>query len=168
MANWITSTYDKSSKVVVKYFKDLPFRVDITFDLWSSPNHCSFLGVVAHWAIEEGVLRSSTIAFRWFLGPHSGVNIASTLYSILERDEISAKLGHVTTDNASNNDQALVELSIVLGNKGITFNLQSSRVRCFGHIIDLVVKRFLGELDWEVFEINNDTSAEEEERSLKS
>ena len=154
--------------MVVKYFKDLPFRIHLSFDLWSSPNHRSFLGVVAHWTTDQGVLRSSTIAFRRFLGPHSGVNIASTLYEILERYEISEKLGHITTDNAANNDQALVELAILLGNKGIMFNPESSRVRCFGHIINLVVKGFLWGLDWQAFENNIDMSTEEEERSLKS
>ena len=111
--------------MVVKYFQDLQFLIHLIFDLWSSPNYHSILRVVANWASEEAVLQSCTIAFHLFLGPHSGVNLASSLYSILELNDISEKLEHVTADNATNNDQPLVELDILLGNEGITFNPES-------------------------------------------
>lgn len=83
------------------------------------------LRLVANWASEEAVLQSCTIAFHLFLGRHSGVNLASSLYSILVLIEISEKLEHITTDNATNNDQPLIELCILLGNQGITFDPES-------------------------------------------
>jgi len=72
---------------MAQYLHQIPFRIYLSFDLWSSPNHRSFLGVVAHWATLEGILKSATIGFCRFQGPHSGSNIAEVLWQILERFE---------------------------------------------------------------------------------
>jgi len=154
------------------YFKSIPFRIHLSFDLWSSPNHRSFLGVVGHWATEDGQLVSATLGFRRFFGPHSGSNIAETVVKILDTYEIASKLGYITTDNATNNDSALVELSKLLAVRQIQFKPEMMRVRCFGHIINLVVKAFLWGTDWEAFErvVNpaEEYTQENEKQALKA
>jgi len=103
---------------------------------------------------ELGVLHSATLGFERFYGPHSGRNIAQSFLRVLDKYKIDTKVGYVTTDNASNNDTALVELGAMLQERNIHFDLITSRVRCFGHIINLVVKGFLWGSDWEAFEAN--------------
>jgi len=71
---------------------------------------------------------------------------------VLDHYAITTKLGYITTDNGSNNDSALVELARLLPIRNIQFKPEISRVRCFGHIINLVVKAFLWGSDWEAFE----------------
>ena len=58
----------------------------------------------------------------------------------------------------------------MLGKRNIQFNPESSRLRCFGHIINLVVIGFLWGSDWGAFEINvaHDTDIEKESLLLKS
>jgi len=73
---------------------------------------------------------------------------------VLDKLEITERIGYITTDNATNNDSALVELGNTLGRRNIVFNPETSRIRCFGHVINLVVKGFLWGSDWEVFETN--------------
>ena len=67
---------------------------------------------------ELGVLQSATLGFQRFYGPHSGRNIAHwqsfLQVGVLDKYEIGAKVGYITTDNASNNDTALVELGVML------------------------------------------------------
>ena len=124
------------------------------FDLWSSPNHRSYLGFVGHWVTAEDILHSATLGFYRFLGPCSGYNIVQTLLLVLDNLEIAGKIGDITTDNATNNDSALTELGKMLEKRNIVFNPETSRIRCFGHIINLVVKGFLWGSDWEAFETN--------------
>jgi len=119
---------------------------------------------------ELGVLQSATLGFQRFYGPHSGRNIAQSFLGVLDKYEIGAKVGYVTTDNASNNDTALVELGVMLQERNIHFDPITSRVRCFGHIINLVVKGFLWGADWEAFEANiaYDTDIAKESHLLES
>jgi len=135
------------------HFQAIPFRIHLSFDLWTSPNHRSFLGIVGHWATQSGQLVSATLGFRRFFGSHSGVNIAETVIKVLDTYQITSKLGYITIDNATNNDSALVELSKLLALRNIPFRPEIMRVRCFGRIINLVlVKGFLWGSDWEAFE----------------
>ena len=146
--------YRESGAAVRDYFKRIPFRIHLSFDLWSSPNHRSYLGIVGHWVTAEGILHSATLGFHRFHGPHSGYNIAQTLLQVLDKLEIAGKIGYITTDNATNNNSALTELGKMLEQRNIVFNPETSRIRCFGDIINLVVKGFLWGSDWEAFETN--------------
>jgi len=92
---------------------------------------------------ELGVLQSATLGFEHFYGPHSGRNIALSFLGVLDKYEIDTKVGYVTTDNASKNDTAGVELGARLQERKIHFDPITSSVRCFGHIIHLVVKGFI-------------------------
>ena len=119
MKNWILTSYHHNAQRLVHNFQQIPFRIHLSFDLWSSPNHRSFLGVVAHWATVEGNLKSTTIGFRRFQGSHSGSNIAEVLWKILEKYEITRRIGYITTDNATNNDTAIAQLATNFRNIGI-------------------------------------------------
>jgi len=118
------------------------------------------LGVVAHWATTERDLKSATIGFHHFQGPHSGSNIAGELWNILERFELTRKIGYMTTDNATNNDTTIAELVVYFEDIGVQFNPQQSQVRCFGHIINMVVKASLWGEDWQAFEAEISTEPE--------
>ena len=98
------------------------------------------------------------------------VILPKSYVKILERFEINRRIEYITTDNATNNDIAIAQLVTNFRNVGIEFNAQDSRVRCFGHIMNLVVKGFLWEEDWEAFEgeVNTECEVEEASRSLRT
>ena len=117
-------------------------------------NHRSYLRIVGHWATTAGILHLATLGFHRFHGPHSGYNIPHVLLQVLDKLKIASRIGYITTENATNNDSALSELENMLGERGVVFNPETSQIRCFGHIINLVVQGFLWGSDWEAFETN--------------
>ena len=66
------------------------------------------------------------------------------LLSVLREYKISDKIGYFITDNAANNDAALRLLSY-----HIDVRLTKQRLRCSGHVINLVMKAILYGVDSE-------------------
>jgi len=126
--------------------------VHFTLDLWTSPNHRAFLGVVGHWISGDGKLHGTLLGLRRFHGSHTGVNQAQHFWEVVKLYELETKVGYFTLDNASNNDTTLTQVGVYLAELGIEFNPTERRLRCFGHVINLVVKAFLWGLNTEVLE----------------
>ena len=149
--SWILEHFAKA-KLAVQRSLEGANVVHFSFDLWSSPNHRAFLGVVAHWVDSSGHLHSLLLGLRRFLGAHTGANQAAHFWEVAEDFKITRKLGYFTLDNATNNDSALAEIAAFLSKIGIVFDPVKRRLRCFGHVINLVVKSFLWGKDVEAFQ----------------
>jgi hypothetical protein len=85
-------------------------KINISFDVWSSPNHLSLLGVVGHWIDSERKLKTALLALRSLNGNH-GHEIAATVLPVIRTFEIENNLGAFQMDNATNNDMALKALT---------------------------------------------------------
>lgn len=70
---------------------------------------------------------------------------------ILESYEILDKLGYITLDNAANMDSAAEEIA-----KARNLDPLKRRIRCFGHVLNLVVKALLFGHKAEAFEADVD------------
>jgi len=92
-------------------------------------------------------------------GAHTGENQSQILLTILQEYSLVHKIGYFTFDNATNNDSVLLYLSQQLKDMGIRFNPIESRLRCIGHVINLVVKAFLYGQDF--MDTNDDTNSTE-------
>jgi len=138
----------------------MSYKIHFSFDLWTSPNHRSFLALVAHWVSSEGQLVTTTLGFRRLQGSHSGANQAELFWKILHLYQLRERLGYFTTDDVSNNDPALSEIQRLSQLEGIKFDAIECRVCCFGHIINLVVKTFLWGAQFEIFEHKVETLEE--------
>ena len=105
----------------------------------------AFLGIVAHWWDLDDALKSALIALPKLLGVHSGENIAFTTVEVLKQYEIQNNVGYFTFDNASNNDTAIERINEILSNIAINreMSYEECRLRCAGHILNLVVKALL-------------------------
>jgi len=127
----------------IKYlFAKSKSKIHISADLWTSPNNYALLGVVAHWWDEQDMLRSALIALPKLYGAHTGANIGKAIIDTLDLYEITEKVGYFMLDNASSNDTAVDTVVKELRHRGIsrTITAKQSRLRCTGHIINLVVK----------------------------
>lgn len=114
-------------------------RINISFDAWSSDNGLSLLGVVAHFLDGEKHYLKTILLGLSQLNSHHGFEQARVLLEVLQNYAIDTdKLGWFVLDNASNNDIALAELS-----KIISFDPIKQRLRCAGHMINLVAETFL-------------------------
>jgi hypothetical protein len=125
-------------------------RITITFNGWGSKHEkLSVLGVVAHFVNcnYESVTRLIGLPKLPNHGK-TGVEQASVLLPLLQRFSItSANLGYFVLDNASNNDTTLVELGRCMG-----FDPKEKRLRCIGHILNLIAEQYLFGQDASAFE----------------
>ena len=143
-------------------------KINISCDLWTGDNKRNYLGVVAHWIAPDGGLNTALIALSRLLDAHSGANQAVKIFEALERYHITDNTGCFMMDNARDNDKLMDNLAQKLPD----FNPKACRLRCAGHIINLIVKAALfskgvsklqralvGASDEETFKLWNETGA---------
>jgi hypothetical protein len=150
---WILQLFDRQSLVIKKKLARARSRIHISFDLWTSPNHRAFVGIVAHWLDEDLKKQDVLIGLRRVRGSHSGENIAEAVIPLLQMYEIGPKLGYFVGDNIGSNDTGV--RCILQALRPDIRDPDSRRVRCIGHIINLVAKAFLFGQDVESLEGEN-------------
>jgi hypothetical protein len=132
------ATYQERIIDVKKSLAGARSKINISFDAWSSPNHLSLLGIVAHWLDENRELKTVLLALRPVEG-HHGHEIADTVLPVIKLFEIEGNLSAFQMDNATNNDTALKVITASIP----SISTKDSRLRCFSHIVNLVVKAML-------------------------
>ncbi|KAF4311338.1 hypothetical protein GTA08_BOTSDO13153 [Botryosphaeria dothidea] len=76
-------------------------------------------------------------------GSHSGAEQWKLLQPVLEEYGIWHKIGYVTGDNHGANDVLCRALSGYLREKGTVWRVEHRRIRCYGHVVNLIVQAFL-------------------------
>jgi hypothetical protein len=132
-------------------------KVHLSFDLWTSPNRYAIIAIYAHFLNRSGQQTQYLLALRRQPGAHAGENIASTMYKVVNDWGILDKLGVVVCDNATINDSCLQYLFQLVSTHFLTSDITQRRMRCYGHILNLVGKAFLHGIDKEAFEQESDT-----------
>jgi hypothetical protein len=94
--------------------------------------------------------RSVVLGMRDTLGSHTGANMADHLLSVLQDFSISQKVAFFMADNATNNDKALSVLASYL--PSMKLDPVKQRLRCCGHIYNLVCKAILYGVDSDCLE----------------
>lgn len=100
----------ESREKISKYFETIDSKINLTLDIWTSPNGKSILGITGHWNDNNYVLRELLLDAVELIGPHTGINIAQHLLKTLQAYKIESKIFCITTDNASNNKTMAEEL----------------------------------------------------------
>lgn len=113
-------------------------KIHVSTDIWTSEEGTNYVAVVSHFLDERHKLQTALLDLLPLKGPHSGENIAKVLSTVIESYDISAIIGFFMMDNASNNDTCIEELA-----KQYPTITQQSRLRCIGHILNLIVKALL-------------------------
>lgn len=117
--------------------------VHVSFDGWTSPNDYSIISVNAHFIDKQGKRRTERLAFRRILGEHTGDNIAAALLAVIREWSLEGRVGCFIADNASNNDPAIdMVLKTLYPNMSVK-QRKARRLRCLGHITNLVAKAML-------------------------
>lgn len=68
------------------------------------------------------------------------MNVAELIFEVLERLEITTKIGYITSDNASANDTMMTSLADLIPTP---WDAVQHRARCLGHCINLTVQAFM-------------------------
>lgn len=159
------------SKKVVIYaeLSSAMSKLHISFDLWTSPNRLSIMAVFAHFIDKSGMQQSRLLALRRQFGPHSGENLADTLFSVVDQWGIRAQVGTVLSDNASTNDSCLWYFYRQFEPSFNETDIKARRMRCYGHVLNLVARSFLFGKDADSFELESDINGMRglEERDLQ-
>ena len=149
---WILDAFLSARTDLIHEFQQSHSVVHFSFDVWTSPSHRAFLGVVGHWVDKTGALKAALLGLRRFKGAHSGENQASLFWNVALDLGLTRRIGYFTLDNASNNDTAMEAIQSYHRDMGLPFDPIKRRLRCFGHVINLIVKGFLWGIDPEAFE----------------
>jgi hypothetical protein len=157
--SWILARFNQARNEIKEHLAMAASNIHISCDMWSSPNNYALLGVVAHWTDPDHCQRTSLIGMPRISGAHTGINIASAVADVLQLYNIGPKLGYLMLDNAMNNDTAVKAMHDELTEREIgpstIMTPQERRLRCFGHILNLVVKALLFGKDIDALEISS-------------
>lgn len=144
LRHWIFAEYERRKMVVKAELSSAVSNIHFSFDIWTSPNYYSILGLYSHFVDRHGTRQRRLIAFRRVIGRHSGENIAPVLIEIIRDWDIPARrVGWFQSDNASPND-----IAIDLALQTICPHLNDKqrkgrRLRCFGLTANLIARAVL-------------------------
>jgi hypothetical protein len=93
------------------------------------------------------------------LGAHSGENLAGSLVDILREWEIEGRVGCAISENLAASDTCLCYTYKHLDPSMRPANIRARRMRCYGHILNLVARAFLFGKDAEPFELESDINS---------
>lgn len=127
---------------IIDVLKSAISLVHLTPDGWTSPNGLGILGIVAHFVSKDHGPQHLVIAMKELIGAHSGQNMAEVTADVLEDYGITSRVGYIMSDNVYANDTYVRHLSTLLEARGLCFDPSQRRLRCQGHIINLVVMSF--------------------------
>jgi hypothetical protein len=140
-------------------FAEKSSTVAVSLDGWTSQNNYSVIAINVSCLGPKFEVIKRCIEFIEIEGSHSGENLAKIVGEALQKHGLLQKLLSITADNASNNntlcrylysfmkrqfDDHLEEFPSKEGT--MRFKGEASQIRCFAHILNLVVKVILKDL----------------------
>jgi hypothetical protein len=131
-------------------------QIHLSFDLWTSPNRLAFISIFGHFIDRRHSYQSRLLAFKRQIGSHAGENIAYTIRNVVRDWGIDGKLGVSICDNAASNGVCLRNLYTTLDASITRADTEARRMRCFGHILNLVAQAFLYGDDAASFELHSE------------
>jgi hypothetical protein len=141
--NKVKEAWGKHKDVVRRALQAALSHIHISLDIWTSPNRFLLLAIVAHFTTHDQKKQKALLALKKVPG-HSGEEQFSILLLVLEDYGIIRKLGAIVTDNAPSNN---VLCRFIQGHweqeLSLDWDAEYMRIRCIGHIINLVVQAFL-------------------------
>ncbi|KAK2634742.1 hypothetical protein Ddye_029534 [Dipteronia dyeriana] len=136
--------------------ENTPGRICLTSDLWTSINTDGFLCLTAHFLDGNWILQKKVLNFCIMLPPHDGVSLAHKIYTLLCEWGIEKKIFSITLDNASSNKSFVDILKTQLNlKKALISDGDFLHIRCYAHIVNLIVQDGLKEIDDVVLKIRD-------------
>ncbi|KAJ0126493.1 hypothetical protein HZ326_30403 [Fusarium oxysporum f. sp. albedinis] len=116
-------------------------QIHLSFDFWTSPNRLAFISIFGHFIDRRHLYQSRLLAFK---------------RNVVRDWGIDGKLGVSICDNAASNDVCLRNLYTTLDASITRADTEVRRMRCFGHILNLVAQAFLYGDDAASFELQSE------------
>jgi hypothetical protein len=135
---WIIKASQHAKKAVRRSLAKAKSRITLSFDGWKSDNELDLLGIIAHYIDKNYRVKNVLLALRNTYGSHKAEELKHHLLGVCRDYTITSRIAYIMADNAYNNDSAVELLKLELG-----LNPKKCRLRCAGHIINLVTKAIL-------------------------
>jgi hypothetical protein len=135
---WIMRAFQERRADVKLSLQQARSRIALSFDVWTAPNDLTLLGVVGHWIDQNKRLQRALLSLPAIEGHYGEGDLAPALSRVIDHYEIGHKLSAFQMDNADNNDTCLRALA-----ENYPIDEAEQRMRCFGHVVNLVVKALL-------------------------
>ncbi len=181
LATWVEDMHRYFEPTIIEEIQTARSKISISFDGWGSKREkISLVGVVAHFIDSKGRGVSRLLGMpelpghgkagkgTYFTTKNSSFTVlmypdqAQVILPLFKRFNITSdNLGFFVLDNAPNNDTTLVELSKTLG-----FEPKERRLRCMGHIINLIAEQYLFGQDSKSFEDDYKEKGEKDRRQM--
>ena len=145
----VSNPYFIHKDILRKKLQSSVWELHLSADVWTAPNHKAFLGTCVQFVesdkkeTRQALLALSELPGLDGPGSHGGAEQWKLLESVLKDYNIWDKIGYFTGDNHGSNDVLCAALGNFLEEKGITWQPKHRRIRCHGHIINLIVQAFL-------------------------
>lgn len=130
-----------------KFFKDSCHRVSLTTDCWTSQQQDGYMTVTVSSIDDNWNLHKNVIDF-FKVNGHKGEDLGKNLLRCLNEWGLD-RVMTATVDNASANDGGVAFLRAKFQKTNITMGM-FVHMRCAAHIINLIVKDGLKEVDLSV------------------
>jgi hypothetical protein len=139
----IETWFPQAKDTVRKRLQSSQTNIHLAVDIWTSPSHDLLLAICSSFIDAQDHFHNILIAIRPVLG-HSGSNQWETLRPVLQDYGIMEKIGILIGDNSTTNDVLCRKMANHLGVENqINWNQTHHRLRCMGHILNLIVNAFL-------------------------
>ncbi|KAK5989279.1 Putative AC9 transposase-like protein [Cladobotryum mycophilum] len=148
----LDSIYNEKKALIHQQLHNALTHIHLCFDLWTSPNQYAIMAITAHFLSPTGKHQQRLLSLREQSGSHSGKNLALTLLEVINEWEISDRISTIISDNAFNNNTCLQHLFRQLYPTMIDSDITKRRMRCYGHILNLIGRAFLFGEDTDSFE----------------
>lgn len=156
---WVRDEFQRQKGDIREQVFKAKSEIHLSFDLWTSPfRNFAVLAIVSHFLDNDDKNTALLLGLRRVRGSHSGENIAKEVLYVLREYEIGNRFGYFILDNAPSNDNAV---RAILQEFNISSEYKQRRLRCLGHIINLVAQAFLFGQDGAAFESDDYEEMEE-------
>ena len=135
----LADQYMEALRKFKSILEEIPGRVALTADGWSSRIMRGYFVITVHWIDKKWVLRHSVLEFKYFPPPHNQFSTAQLMMSILKEFSLETRVRSITTDSGSEMAPAMEQVRLWL-NDDRSMGLEASwHVRCICHIINRCV-----------------------------
>jgi hypothetical protein len=144
---WVYTEFAMHKEEVQEILKNTASCIHLSFDLWMSPRRKAINGNVANFVDNRRKCQTAMLAFKEMTDCHYGKAIAANVLAVINNYDLRNKVSFFVLNNASSTNTAVAILGEML-----QFNPKVRRLRCVGHILNLVAQQLLFGSNFEKFE----------------
>jgi hypothetical protein len=135
---------EEKAKMKIELRTETIGKIHVAVDVWTSPNRLLLLGITAHYLVRRSKLHQKALLGLREIEGHSGLYQYEAFRTVIEDYGIFDLLGTLIGDNATTNDTFVDHIQSYMDQEFRTEWLpQEQRLRCLGHILNLIAQAFI-------------------------